>query len=165
MRRAIAGHTRGLVQRVLAGLARGWLTRVDDATKLQTVQAGVFEGQTTGERERFQQYGFSSVPIPDDGVDVIVAGLGGSQNHTVVLAVEDRRLRPRGQPEGSVALYTQEDDPEAEPEDATARLQLVDDTLVVRFDGKIDLKVGSSRILIEPDGITITASRVDFVRA
>lgn len=161
--RQIAKATAPGRRRTLLGFARGVIRRIYDAPKAQELQIEAFDGEVLPNPERFQEYGFSSVPL--EGAEVAIGFVTGDRSHGIVVAVEDRPRRPRRQPAGSVCLYTQEDDPEAQPEDAAARLALVDDTLVVRFAGKIDLKVGDSQILIEPSGITITAARVDFVRA
>jgi len=58
--------------------------------------------------ERYQEYGFTSVPLP--GAEAITVCVGGSRDHGVVIATGDRRYRLKGLQGGEVALYTNEGD-------------------------------------------------------
>lgn len=83
-------------------LSRGVLVLVDDALKLQRVQVTLL-GDAPAWAERFQQYGYTSHPLP--GAEAIVASISGARAHLVALAVDDRRYRLVGLAEGEVALY------------------------------------------------------------
>jgi phage baseplate assembly protein V len=90
-------------RRVMLTVARGWLDSVDDATTAQTAQVNLLEGETA-ELERFQNYGFTSVP--PQNCDVAAVFVGGNRAHGIVVAIEDRAHRPTGLNAKDVALYT-----------------------------------------------------------
>ena len=89
-------------------VARGVLTRVDDARTMQTVQLTLLEGEVQEGAERYQAYGLSAHPLP--GAEALVVFVGADRSHPVVAAVDDRRYRPRGLKPGEVCLYTDEGD-------------------------------------------------------
>lgn len=97
-----------LRRRVLLMISRGVVRLVDDGLKLQGLQLGLFADETRDNVERFQQYGFTSVPLA--GAEAIVACLGGNRSHMVALSVDDRRYRKKNLAAGEVALYTDEGD-------------------------------------------------------
>lgn len=84
-------------------LSRAGVQLVDDSKKMQIVQIGVLEGETREGCERFQQYGFTSVPLA--GAEAVVLFPGGNRDHGLVVAVDDRRYRKTGLAAGEVALY------------------------------------------------------------
>jgi phage baseplate assembly protein V len=104
-----------LVNRMLAPLrirvanmiARAVVQLVDDTTKMQLVQLGVLADETRT-AERFQSYGFTSVPLP--GAEAVVVFPGGRRDHGLAIAVEDRRYRIRNLQSGEVAVYTDQGD-------------------------------------------------------
>lgn len=89
-------------------VSRAVLKLVDDAAKLQGVQVALLDGEARATVERFQNYGFTSVPFAE--AEAIAVGVGGSRSHMVVLVVDDRRFRKKDLAEGEVALYTDEGD-------------------------------------------------------
>jgi phage baseplate assembly protein V len=97
-----------VASRVRLMVSRFVLQSVNDAAKLQSVQIMALEGQVRDLVERFQQYGYTSVPHP--GAEGIAVSLGGNTDHMVVINVDDRRYRLTGLQEGEVALYTDEGD-------------------------------------------------------
>ena len=88
-------------------VSRAVLVLIDDETTLQQLQARILGEELLDELERFQQYGFTSVPHP--GAEAITLSVGGHRSHTVVINVDDRRYRLKGLEGGEVALYTDED--------------------------------------------------------
>lgn len=114
----MAGLTREMLQRMLQPLqarisgliARGLVTAVKDGTDLQNLQITVLAGETSDDLERFQQYGFTSVPHDDGEAEHLAAFLGGDRSKGVIFAVEDRRYRMKNLANGEVALYTDEGD-------------------------------------------------------
>jgi phage baseplate assembly protein V len=84
-------------------VARAVVSLVDDAKKMQALQVTVLDGETRDAVERFQQYGFTSVPL--EGAEVILLCAGGRREHAVAIAVDDRRHRLKGLADGEVALY------------------------------------------------------------
>lgn len=99
--RELAEVLRPIVGRVRAMITRGTVGGVADGSKLQGLQVKGRDGDD--DAERFQTYGFSSVPHP--GAEVIVVNVGGDGAHPVVIACDDRRYRLRGLKGGEVALY------------------------------------------------------------
>lgn len=85
-------------------VSRAVVSRVDDDTKLQTLQVKAGEDEVRDGLERFQQYGLTSVPEPD--AEAVVLFVGGRRDVGYVLAVEDRRYRLKGLQQGEVALYS-----------------------------------------------------------
>ena len=96
-----------LVQRIRMVAARGVVGRVDDGKKMQALQLALLADEAQDGVERFQQYGFTGVPLA--GAEALVVFLGGNRDHGIVLAVDDRRYRIKGLEDGEVALYTHED--------------------------------------------------------
>ena len=84
-------------------VARAVVQLVTDSSKLQTVQLGILADETREGCERFQQYGFTSVPLA--GAEAVAVFVGGRRDHGLVIAVDDRRYRKKGLQPGEVALY------------------------------------------------------------
>jgi phage baseplate assembly protein V len=89
-------------------VARAVVQLVNDGAKLQLVQLGVLEGETREGCERFQEYGFTSVPHP--GAEAVVLFVGGRRDHGLVVAVDDRRYRKKDLAPGESAIYSDEGD-------------------------------------------------------
>lgn len=94
---------RPLQNRISNMLARAVVSLVNDSKKMQLLQLNVLEGETREEIERFQDYGFTSVPLPDS--EAVVLFIGGRRDHGVAIAVDDRRYRLKDLQPGEVALY------------------------------------------------------------
>lgn len=92
-----------LTRRVRLTVARGVLHLVKDALKVQAVQAEFLAGEVRDGIERFQDYGFTSVPLA--GMEVVAVFLGGDRSNGVVIAVGDRQYRLNSLRPGEVALY------------------------------------------------------------
>lgn len=103
IRGQIAQLIRPLQVRVANSIARAVVQLVDDGTKLQLVQLGVLAGEDIDDAERFQGYGFSSVPLP--GAEAVVLFPNGDRAHPLVVAVDDRRYRPIDGEVGDVVVY------------------------------------------------------------
>ena len=78
----------------------------NDSTKLQTLQISALADETLEGLERFQNYGFTSVPFK--GAEAVVVFPQGNRDHGIVIAVDDRRYRLKGMANGEVAMYTDE---------------------------------------------------------
>lgn len=87
-----------LWQRCRSIVTRGLVTLIDDAKLAQALQLRLLGGDVASNVERFQNYGFSSVPkaagADGRGAEAIVLALNGSRDHLVAIVVEDRRYRP-----------------------------------------------------------------------
>lgn len=103
MLRQLQHLLRPLATRVANTVARAVIHLADDDKKLQLLQLGVLAGETVGDGEHHQPYGFSSVPL--GGAEAVVVFPNGDRSHPLVVAVSDRRYRPTGGAGGEVTMY------------------------------------------------------------
>ncbi len=89
-------------------ISRGVLNLVNDALKMQECQLTILADETLDGVERFQNYGFTSVPHA--GAESLSLSVGGHRGHSVCIAIDDRRYRLTALADGEVALYTDEGD-------------------------------------------------------
>jgi phage baseplate assembly protein V len=89
-------------------VSRAIVKRVDDGKKVQALQLGLLHDETRDNVERFQNYGFTSVPLA--GAEAVVLFVGGYRDHGLTVMVDDRRYRLTGLAAGEVAIYTDEGD-------------------------------------------------------
>ena len=84
-------------------MARGTVTLVNAATKLQSLQLRLLAGETKDQVEYLEPYGLTSNPNP--GAECLALFLDGDRSHGVVICVADRRYRLKNLATGEVALY------------------------------------------------------------
>ncbi len=99
---------RPLATRIANLVSRAVVQRVDDSPKVQALQLDLLADETRDDVERFQNYGFTSVPL--SGAEAVTVFVGGRRDHGLVVAVDDRRYRLTGLEAGEVALYTDQGD-------------------------------------------------------
>lgn len=92
-----------VARRLRLMVARAVVQIVNDGTLAQSLQVNMLAGETAEGVERFQEYGFTSVPHA--GAEACMVFVGGARSHGIVIAVEDRRYRLTGLLDGEVALY------------------------------------------------------------
>ena len=92
-----------LTRRVRLMVGRGIIKLVYDDLKAQGIQISLLNGEIRDQVERFQEYGFTSHPVP--GAEAVMVCVGGNRDHGIIIACEDRRYRLTGLLEGEVALY------------------------------------------------------------
>ncbi len=85
------------------GVARAVLNVVDDEGNMQRVQISLLEDEVIDDVERFQNYGFTSVP--NEGSEATVVFVGADRSHPIVVVADDRRVRKKGLKPGEVAIY------------------------------------------------------------
>lgn len=107
---------RALKNRLLAMVTRGVVAMVRDGeppeeeedekkpVPLQLLQVRLLAGETRGDVERVQEYGFSSVPMPG-ARPVVVVCPAGDRAQALAIAVDDVRYRPVGGQPGDVVIY------------------------------------------------------------
>lgn len=100
--REIREMLRPMLARIKLVASRCVLTSINDAPRGQEVQVRLLAGELVERAERFQEYGFTSVPLP--GAEGMALSLGGSRDHVIVVATEDRRYRIHLAP-GECSLY------------------------------------------------------------
>lgn len=98
VRKAVAPQSR----RIENMLARGTLTALNRARKMQRIQAKLLGGESKQSMEFFEQYGITSAP--HDGAELLAAFMDGDRSHGVVICVADRRYRLLVE-QGEVAIY------------------------------------------------------------
>jgi phage baseplate assembly protein V len=102
---------RDAANRAFLLLTRGTLKKAKDDKLMQEVDVDLHFGEKKTKVERFQQYGFTSVPLPEKDekdphiAEVLVAFLGGNRSHAVAFMIDDRRHRLKNMKPGEVALY------------------------------------------------------------
>jgi phage baseplate assembly protein V len=103
----LIGEVRALMGRwqrkVALMVARGIVQYVEDEHGLQQINLLVTAGDLWSEVQRFQEYGFTSSPLP--GAEAIVCAIGGLRSFGAIVATDDRRYRLQTLPKGGVALY------------------------------------------------------------
>ena len=92
----------------MGDLERGQVQQSDSDPKVQTLQVEVWGPEDVrDDLEHWEPVGISHRPKDPDsngGADALVGKLGGS-DHSVVLGVTDRRIRPTGMAQGDTVLY------------------------------------------------------------
>lgn len=93
--------------RIQMMLGRGTIGTVDDGPQAQEMQVELLADEAQDGIERFQGYGFTSVPHP--GAEAVVAFVGGLRSRGIVVQVEDRRYRLKAMKPGEVAIFDDQD--------------------------------------------------------
>lgn len=117
-------------RRIRLLIRRAVIAAVDDSRSLQLVKVRGISGEVADGVERFQDYGFTSVPRA--GAPAVVAALLGAADHLVALKVDDPANRLNGLADGEVALYS-------------------------RFGAKIVLRADGSILIDSPDDVDVVA--------
>lgn len=126
-----------LARRIRLIASRAVLRLVDDAGGLQSVQITLLADETRDGVERFQDYGFTSIPHP--GAEGVAIALGGSRDHLVAIAIDDRRYRLRALAAGEVALY----------DDLGHQVHLTRDGIVIHGGGHAVTITGAPKLRVE----------------
>lgn len=92
-----------LKRRIRLSIATGLVKLVNDAGGLQVLQVSGLVGQVGDDVNRYQNYGFTSVPLP--GAQGVFLAVGASGEHLVAVAVDDARYRKKGMEPGESAQY------------------------------------------------------------
>lgn len=129
-------------RRIMHMVSRAKLTMVSDQEGLQRLQVTVLNGETRDFVERFQQYGFSSHPQP--GAEVLMLSVGGSRDHPIIIAVDDRRVRPGSAEPGETEFYND-----------------VGVSFLLKADGTILVKAPGGKVRIETDMLECTGDIKD----
>lgn len=149
-----------LEARIRGMVSRGTISKVDDTKKAQEVQVRLLAGEIRSIVERLQQYGFTS--NPPLGSETVVVFPGGSREHGLAIAAEDRTERKKGLATGDVALYVKNGTTFLLLEPATEKITLQGDELVLNGFDKITLAVGASSIVIDSSTVTIKGATVNL---
>lgn len=140
------GDVRALQRRIQGMLQRGTVKTVDDALMLQTLDVEMHHGFSPTKVEHWQPYGFHF--HPQAGSEVLVGALGGNQDHLMVLGTANRQHRPKNLAPGDVQIYREGGA-----------------TMTMKAGGEIEIKTGSSKIVMKPGGIEFHAAKIDHIQA
>lgn len=133
---------------------------VNNTLKMQTAQVEGLSGEIANDVDRYQNYGFNSIPksIETDGrgAECVLVDVG-STDQRIIIATDDRRYRPTTGLPGDVMIYGPTDTPYAEHIDATQRI-------VLQQDGTILIKRGTTKIALKPDNsVDIQATTINIL--
>ena len=140
-----------LKRRIMLMVGRCIVTAVNDSSGIQSMQIKTMFGMVRDSVERFQDYGFTSVPLV--GSEGFVSFVAGNTGHGLVNKIDDRRYRPINLEDGEVCFYTDEDKAES------------DHRIYFKRGKEIHIVAGASSIVLTPDGITITTPSLDINEA
>lgn len=94
-----------LKRKILLAVGIGILRIIDDTKKIQKCQISLMDNETHSGVDRYQEYGFSSVPLP--GAQAVAVSIAGSRDNSIIIATEDGRYRPLNLNAGEVVIYNQ----------------------------------------------------------
>lgn len=92
-----------LKRKILLAVGIGILRIIDDTKKIQKCQISLMDNETHSNVDRYQEYGFSSVPLP--GAQAVAVSIAGSRDNSIIIATEDGRHRPLNLNAGEVTIY------------------------------------------------------------
>lgn len=129
-----------LTRRMRLMVSRGVVRVVDDALKRQNLQVVLLSDEVANV-ERFQDYGFTSVPPL--GSEAVVLSVGGTRSHLLAVAVGSRADRLRDLAPGDVAAY--------HPDGARVHLQAGARLDVTGDDVRLGAPDASKAVALAPD--------------
>lgn len=100
---------KGQIARAMASVRqafRGVIDRANSSSGIQTVSLGGLADEQLRDNEQFQEYGFTSNPLP--GTMAVILPLNGKTSHGIIIATEHGTYRLKELAPGEVALYTDE---------------------------------------------------------
>lgn len=130
-----------LKRRVMGMVGRAVLEAVNDGGTLQMLQVSGMAGEIMDDVERFQEYGFTSHPLPE--AEAAIIHVQGLKSHGIVIAVDDRRYRLKSLQPGEVALY----------DDQEQAVHLMRDGILVK---------SAFKVTVEAPEVLVDADRVDL---
>ncbi|MDM4768673.1 phage baseplate assembly protein V [Solimonas sp. SE-A11] len=137
----IARLLQPLARRIRLAIGTGIVRLVDDAGGLQVLQISGLPREVRDRVIRYQNYGYTSVPLP--GAQVVLASVGGNRNHLVAVAVDDARHRKGGLEKGEAAMHNH-----------------LGDYIVIRNGRIVEVVAGSKVDVTAPEAVFNCASKV-----
>jgi len=92
-----------MMRRVMLSIGRAVVELINDATKMQSAQVSLLDDEVRDNVERFQNFGFTSVP--EAGAEGVALSVAGNRDHVILVAVDDRRYRKLGLLTGESCVY------------------------------------------------------------
>ncbi|MEZ8102156.1 phage baseplate assembly protein V [Vibrio bivalvicida] len=90
-------------RRIIGMISRAVVTEINDSLARQNLQIRIHADESMDNIERFQNYGFTS--NPPKSAEAIPVAVAGNLADLVVLAVEDKNVRPKGGDDLDVCVY------------------------------------------------------------
>lgn len=159
--------------RAFRAFTRATIAKVNDRPKMQEVDVNLLQDEKKESVERWQNYGFSSVPHgPSSGkhAEALVAFLGGNRSHAAVVAIDDRRHRPKDLRAGESVIYDDQKQRILVGRDGI-RISGGDSELPLHIDvggtkfrftkDSIEMTVGGKSFKIDGDGFHFTGGALD----
>lgn len=84
-------------------VARGAVSAVNSAGKMQTLQLRMMADEAKDNVEHFEPFGFTSKPQP--GAEHVTVFMDGDRSHGITVVVADRRYRVVGLEDGEAAMH------------------------------------------------------------
>ena len=92
-----------LQNRVRSMIARGVVSTVDDALKMQVLGLKLEDGHRPTKVEHWHPYGMTY--HPHEGAEVVAISMGGNRDHIIAMPGADRRYRIKGLQQGELAIH------------------------------------------------------------
>jgi phage baseplate assembly protein V len=92
-----------LHKRITNMIARGVVSAVNSAAKMQILQVRLLAGESKDRVEHFEPFGFTSKPLA--GAEHLTVFVDGDRSHGITLVVADRRYRLQNLADGEAALH------------------------------------------------------------
>lgn len=92
-----------LARRLGNMVARGAVSAVNSATKMQSLQLRLMADEAKDNVEHFEPFGFTSKPLA--GAEHVTVFMDGDRSHGITIVVADRRYRLTGLQDGEAALH------------------------------------------------------------
>lgn len=146
---AIATMIAPLRNRIYTMITRAVIETVNDTGEMQLVKVNLLAGETRSDVERFQNFGFTSVP--PNGAECVAIAVGGNRDHLIVIAADDRASRIVGLLKGESVQYNANGDKIHLKADGTLEATFLKLSLSNGSDELIDLLVQTLTALnVEP---------------
>lgn len=120
-------------------IARGVVTAVNSATKMQTLQIRLMADESKSDVEHFEPYGFTSNPRL--GAEKVTLFPDGDRSHGLVIVVADRRFRLQGLASGEMAIH----------DDQGQKVHLTRNGIVIDGAGKLIRFTNAPKVRMEMD--------------
>lgn len=153
----ILAALRSTARRVRGMVSRGVVAAVGAASKMQSLQVTIRDGETVDDVEHFEPYGLTSRATP--GAEAVVISVGGLADHPVAIVVADRRYRVTGLAAGEVCLH----------DDQGQRVTLYRDRVEITAPKVVinsaDVQLGGAGLLALADGVVVAQGIDSFTGA
>lgn len=153
-------------RRAIANMVgRAVLQAIKDDAKMQELQISLLTDEVRQRAERFQNYGFTSVPLP--GAEAVALFPGGDRSAPIVIVVDDRRYRKKNMKAGEVAVYNDKGDYVLFKDDRTIEVVAGTEVKVtaptITANASTKVQITSPQVVVDAStSLTITSPTLTF---